>query len=218
MINLYSQTETSGTVCLYRIPENQTEQDGVVPLGRPVEGAEVHLLDEDLHQVAVGEVGELCVSGDRIAKGYLNDANLTAEKFIRVSIEHEVQKNSYRTGDLARYGANQTLLYCGRRDHRVKLRGYRIQLGEIESALSQHPVIHQAVVVMRGNAAGDDRLVAYAVTKDCPFPEAEQLRTFLAERLPEYMVPSVFVKLAELPLTPGGKVDRAALPSWPSCR
>jgi amino acid adenylation domain-containing protein len=218
MVNLYSQTETSGTVCLYRIPENPTEQDGVVPLGRPVEGAEVHLLDQDLRPVAVGEVGELCISGGRIAKGYLNDATLTAAKFIRITLGHEAQKSFYRTGDLARYGAHQALLYCGRRDHQVKVRGYRIQLGEIESALSQHTAIDQAVVVMRGNAAGEDRLVAYVVTRDCPLPEAEQLRTFLTERLPEYMVPSVFVDLAELPLMPGGKIDRAALPSPQSTR
>jgi len=218
MINLYSQTETSGTVCLYRIPESPTEQGGVVPLGHPVEGAEVHLLDEDLHPVALGEVGELCISGERIARGYLNDAALTAEKFVRISPEHGVQKTFYRTGDLARYGVNQTLLYCGRRDHRVKLRGYRIQLGEIESALGQHSAIRQAVVVMRGDAAGNDRLVAYAVTRDCLFPGVEQFSAFLTERLPGYMVPSAFVELAELPLTPSGKVDRAALPSPQSTR
>jgi amino acid adenylation domain-containing protein len=218
MVNLYSQTETSGTVCLYIIPENSTEQEGIVPLGRPVEGAEVHLLDEDLHPVASGEVGELCISGERIARGYLNDAALTAEKFVRISLEHEAQKTFYRTGDLARYGAHQTLLYCGRRDHQVKLHGYRIQLGEIESALGQHTAIRQVVVVMRRAAAGGDRLVAYAVTRGCRFPGVEQLRAFLTERLPEYMVPSVFVELAELPLTASGKIDRAALPPPQSTR
>jgi amino acid adenylation domain-containing protein len=213
MINLYSQTETSGTVCLYRIPKSPTEQDGVVPLGRPLEGAEVHLLDEDLRTVTSGEVGELCILGERIARGYLNDAAQTAEKFVRISLEHEAQKTFYRTGDLARYGVNQTLLYCGRRDHQVKLHGYRIQLGEIESALGQHAAIQQAVVVMQADTAGDNRLVAYAVTMDCPLPTIEQLRAFLTEKIPGYMVPSVFVELTELPLTPSGKVDRAALPS-----
>jgi len=218
MINLYSQTETSGTVCLYRIPESPTERDGLVPLGCPVEGAQVRLLDEDLQPVACGDVGELCVSGERLARGYLNDTVLTAEKFVRIPLEHETQKMFYRTGDLARYGAHQTLLYCGRRDHQVKLHGYRIQLGEIESALGQHTAIHQAVVVMRTDAAGNDGLIAYAVTGDCPLPEVEQLRAFLTERLPEYMVPSVFVELAELPLTASGKVDREALPAPRSAR
>ena len=212
MVNLYSQTETSGTVCLYRIPENPTEQDGVVPLGRPVEGADVYLLGGDMRPVVAGVVGELCISGGRIAKGYLNDPALTAEKFVRIAPGHEAKTTVYRTGDLARYGEHQTLLYCGRRDHQVKLRGYRIQLGEIESALSQHPAIHQAVVVVREDAAGDDRLVAYAVSGDSRSPEVEQLRAFLAERLPDYMIPSVFVWLVELPRTASGKVDRSALP------
>jgi len=212
IVNLYSQTETSGTVCLYRIPENPTEPDGVVPLGRPVEGAEVHLLGDDLQPVVAGSVGELCISGRRIAKGYLNDTALTAEKFVRIAAGHEAPKTVYRTGDLARYGAHQTLSYCGRRDHQVKLRGYRIQLAEIESALAQHPAIRQVVVVMGEDAAGDDRLVAYAATGDSQLPEVERLRAFLAESLPDYMIPSVFVGLADLPRTVGGKVDRAVLP------
>jgi len=218
MINLYSQTETSGTVCLYRIPENLTEREGMVPLGSPVEGAEIHLLDEDLHPVSLGEVGELCVSGGRIAIGYLNDAALTAEKFVRLELEHNTQKIFYRTGDLVRYSENQILLYHGRRDHQVKLRGYRIQLGEIESALRQHTAIDHAVVVMRNNPAGDDRLVAYIVTNDGSLPEIDQLRSFLAENLPDHMVPSVFVELAEMPLTASGKVDRSSLPSPNSTR
>ena len=218
MINLYSQTETSGTVCLFRIPENPAEQDGIVPLGRPLDDAEVHLLDESLCPVASGEVGELCVSGERIARGYLNDAILTAEKFVHISHGYKGSTMFYRTGDLARYDAHQTLLYCGRRDHQVKLHGYRIQLGEIESSLGEHAAIHQAVVVLRQNAVGDDRLVAYAVTRNCPLPEVEQLRAFMAQRLPDYMLPSAFVELAELPLTPSGKVDRAALPSPQSSR
>lgn len=218
MINLYSQTETSGTVSLYRIPENPTEQDGNVPLGYPVEGAVICLLDDDLQPVASGEVGELCVAGGRIAKGYLNDAALTAGKFVRVKLEHDGQRVFYRTGDMARYGKNHMLLYSGRRDNQVKLRGYRIQLGEIESTLCQHTAIENAVVVMRVDAAGDDRLVAYTVTRDTSLPNVEHLRSFLAERLPEYMVPSVFVGLADLPLTQSGKVDRAALPSPLSSR
>lgn len=211
MINLYSQTETSGTVCICRIMERPAEQDGIVPLGHSVGGVEVHLLDENLCPVESGEIGELCVAGDRIAKGYLNDSHLTLQKFKHLALSPGVQTTLYRTGDLACCHSDGTLLFCGRRDNQVKLRGFRIQLGEIESVLRKHAAIQQAIVVMQTDETGDERLVAYVVTRNCPLPEVEQLRAFLKERLPDYMIPAGFVELTELPLTPSGKPDRMVL-------
>jgi len=213
IINLYSQTETSGTVCLYRILGDIKERDGVVPLGRAVQGADVQLLDEYLQPVADGETGELCVSGCRIASGYLNDAALTAGKFVSITGGSGAGKLYYRTGDLARYGQDRVLLYGGRKDHQVKLRGYRVQLGEIETALARHPAIRQAVVVKRTDSDGQGSLVAYAVSGRGTFPAHERLREYLGDLLPAYMVPSVFVELDAFPLTASGKVDRSLLPT-----
>jgi acyl carrier protein len=153
-----------------------------------------------------------------LAHGYLNRPALTAEKFISDPFSSAPGARLYRTGDLVRYREDGTLEFAGRLDHQVKVRGFRIELGEVEAALSRHESVHAAVVVAREERPGEQRLVAYVVGKENPLPSASQWRAFLIQRLPEYMIPSVFVSLESLPLLPNGKVNRRALPVPDSSR
>ena len=163
--------------------------------------------------VPIGVAGEIYIGGDGLARGYLNQPELTAEKFIHHSFEGEPVQRLYRTGDLARYLADGNIEFLGRIDNQVKLRGYRIELGEVETVLGQHPMVQSSVVVVREDTPGDKRLVAYVVAPPKKSFEAAEIRNYLKQKLPEYMIPSAFVLLDELPLTPNGKVDRKALPS-----
>ncbi|HKX28592.1 MAG TPA: amino acid adenylation domain-containing protein [Blastocatellia bacterium] len=184
----------------------------MVPIGRPIANAEAYVLDRWLEPVPVGAAGELYLGGPGIGRGYLRRPELTAERFIPHLFSSEPGARLYRTGDLVRYRPDGNLEFLGRRDDQIKLRGYRIELGEIERVLDQHPKIRGAAVVVREDDPGRKRLVAYLVMEAESAEELKGLRTYLKERLPDYMVPSSVVRLDKMPLTPNGKLDRKALP------
>ena len=210
--NMYGPTETTIWSTIHRVESG----DGPVPIGRPIGNSQVYLLGRYGEPVPVGVIGELCIGGAGVALGYLNRPELTDERFIDNPLAGPGAElpagKLYRTGDLARYLANGTLVCLGRVDQQVKMRGFRIELGEIETLLEQLVEVRQAVVVVREDRPGDQRLVAYLVLA----PESEvatrDLLGRLRDHLPDYMVPSIGVALENLPLTPNGKVDRKALP------
>jgi amino acid adenylation domain-containing protein/non-ribosomal peptide synthase protein (TIGR01720 family) len=220
ILNHYGPTETTVGVLTYPVHERMRDKSETVPLGRAIANTQVYILDHYLQPVPIGVPGELYIGGDSVARGYLNQPQLTAEKFI--TIEHlggqdVYPTRVYKTGDLARYLPDGNIEFLGRIDHQVKIRGFRIELGEIESVLSQHPAIRETVVLAREDELANKRLVAYIVGSQ-ELALISELRDFLKEKLPEYMVPSVFVQLKALPLTPNGKVDRQALPAPDSIR
>ncbi|WP_329571773.1 non-ribosomal peptide synthetase [Kitasatospora sp. NBC_01266] len=189
---------------------------GFVPIGRPVANTEVILVDRDGHPVPVGVPGEILISCPGLARGYLNQPELTAEKFTEYHLDG-VARRVYRTGDLAKWHPDGQLEFVGRADNQVKLRGYRIELGEIEAALADHPQVDAAIVLLREDTPGDHRIVAYLIGAD-GVPGTGELRTHLQRTLPDYMVPAVFVALERFPLNPNGKIDRRALPAPDSHR
>ncbi|MBW4498234.1 MAG: amino acid adenylation domain-containing protein [Scytonema hyalinum WJT4-NPBG1] len=213
LINMYGQTETSGTVAVYPIPAQQDERVKIVPLGRPIANTQIYLLDSHLQPVPIGVVGELHIGGGGPARGYLNARELTAEKFIPNPFSQQERARLYKTGDLARYLQDGNIEFIGRSDYQVQIRGFRIELGEIEAVLSQHPSVLQTVVIAREDGSGEKRLVAYVVSNEGPALSVSDLRRFLREKLPEYMVPFAFMLLEALPLTPSGKVNRSVLPA-----
>jgi acyl carrier protein len=186
---------------------------GELPIGRPIANTQVYILDQQLQPVAIGVPGELHIGGAGLARGYLNRPELTEEKFIPNSFSNHPDARLYKTGDLVRYLSDGNIEYIGRIDNQVKIRGFRVELGEIEAVLVQHPAVQQAVVLAREYIPGDKRLVAYVILnpKQASTTSSE-LRSFLKERLPNYMVPSAFVMLEALPMTPNGKVNHRALP------
>jgi amino acid adenylation domain-containing protein len=185
----------------------------LVPIGRPIDNTQVYVLAERLEPAPIGVPGELYIGGVGLARGYLNRPELTAERFIPNPFSQQPGARLYKTGDLVRYRTDGNIDYLGRLDYQVKIRGYRIELGEIEAVLAQHPAVRETVVLVREDVPDDKRLVAYLVTDEKPAPTISELRSFLQEKLPEYMLPSAFVMLDALPLTPVGKVDRRALPA-----
>ncbi len=184
----------------------------VVGIGRRLPNKQIYVLDSYLQPVPVGVPGELYIGG-KLARGYLNRPELTAEKFISNPFSREPGVRLYRTGDLARYLPDGNLEFLGRGDQQVKIRGVRVELGEVEAVLVQHAAVQEAVVLAWEDASGDKRLAAYVVADRHPLPSIPELRSFVQERLPHYMVPSAFVLLDALPLTPHGKLDRHALPA-----
>jgi amino acid adenylation domain-containing protein len=213
LINGYGPTENTTFTCCYGMSEPQ-ELTGSVPIGRPVTNTQVYILDQYLEQVVPGVTGELYTGGDGLARGYYNRPELTAERFIPNSFSVEAGARLYRTGDLVRYRAGGEIEYLGRSDDQVKVRGFRIELGEIEAALSQHPSVREALVIAREDGIGEKRLVAYLVlTEDGGAQSISELREYLKKQLPEYMLPTAFVLLSEMPLTPNGKINRRALPA-----
>jgi amino acid adenylation domain-containing protein len=207
--NMYGPTETTIWSTVHEIEEDQR----IVLVGRPIANTQIFILDRLLQPVPIGVAGELHIGGDGLARGYLGRPELTAEKFISSPFSEDSTARLYKTGDLARYRPNGDIELLGRIDHQVKIRGFRIELGEIEAALRQHPGVNETVVVNREDLTGDTRLVAYIVPAQLQGPETGELRRFLRDKLPEYMVPSTFVMLAKMPLTPNGKVNRRALPA-----
>ena len=208
--NLYGPTEATVDVTSWRC---DPRGEAIVPIGRPVANTQLYLLDARLRPLPVGAPGELYIGGAQVARGYLNRPDLTTERF--VNSPFRPGERMYRTGDLARYRPDGTVEYLGRNDSQVKIRGNRIELGEIEAALAAHPGVANVVVLARANSdAGDERiLVAYVVAADDPGPRLAELRAHLTTRVPTYMVPSAFVMLEALPLTPSGKIDRRTLPA-----
>ncbi|PYV69588.1 MAG: non-ribosomal peptide synthetase, partial [Acidobacteria bacterium] len=181
--------------------------------GRPIANDHVYILDQYLRPVAVGVPGELCIGGTGIAKGYLNQPQQTGERFVKDPFSNDANARLYRTGDLARFLPDGNVEFLGRIDQQVKIRGFRVEPAEIETVLKKHPGVQQVVVVPQEDKAGDKRLVAYLIASKKPVPSTEELRSFLDDRLPEYMIPWAFVNLETLPLTRNGKVDASALPS-----
>jgi amino acid adenylation domain-containing protein/FkbH-like protein/non-ribosomal peptide synthase protein (TIGR01720 family) len=210
LFNLYGPTEAAVDVTHWTCRRNDARN--FVPIGYPIANIQIHILDKKLKHAPVGIPGELHIGGIGAARGYLNRAELTAEKFVDDPFRHAPNARLYKTGDLARYLASGEVEYLGRIDHQVKIRGLRIELGEIEAALSEHPAVRDVAVVARGDDAGSKRLVAYLVAAS-PAPEITALREYLKQTLPEYMVPSIFVFLEKMPLTISGKIDRKALPA-----
>jgi amino acid adenylation domain-containing protein len=205
--NLYGPTETTIWSAVHRVDRTEA----VAPLGQPIANTRVYVLDADLRPVPVGVAGELYIGGAGVTRGYRNRPDLTAERFVPDPFAPEPGARLYRTGDLTRWRADGVIEFLGRTDHQVKVRGFRIELPEIEGALLGLSAIKAAAVLPRENASGDVQLVAYVVFGPGPEPTVTEMRAALRDRLPGYMVPSSFVILDELPLTPNGKLDRKAL-------
>ncbi|WP_435870123.1 amino acid adenylation domain-containing protein [Eleftheria terrae] len=211
LVNGYGPTETTVFATTWEIRELDAQARGV-PIGRPIANTSIYLLDGQGEPVPVGATGEICIGGDGVTLGYLNQPELTAERFVRDPFSSRPGARMYKSGDLGRWRADGVLEFVGRNDHQVKIRGFRIELGEIEARLVQHPGVREAVVLVRQDEPGAKRLVAYVIPAGEAVPEAEALRSHLSQQLPEYMVPAAYVVLQQLPLTINGKLDRQALP------
>ncbi|NJM65766.1 MAG: amino acid adenylation domain-containing protein [Acaryochloris sp. RU_4_1] len=226
LINMFGQTETSGIVAVYLIPQTLDAGMSVVPLGQPIANTQLYLLDLFLQPVPLGVTGELYVGGSGVGQGYLNQPELTEARFIPDPFGTAGGDRLYKTGDLARYRGDGTLEFVSRIDNQVKLRGFRIELGEIEAVLVQHSLVQEAAVVLRGEDPEQAYLAAYVVrpSPPAPLPERERgdgtlrsseiadISAWLRSHLPDYMVPATIVALDALPLTPNGKLDRPSLP------
>jgi natural product biosynthesis luciferase-like monooxygenase protein len=210
VLNMYGPTETTIWSSTHRL---EGPVNGSVPLGTPIANTQFYVVDDHMQPLPAGVPGELVIGGHGVGRGYLNHDELTAARFVVNRFTGGGSGRLYRTGDLARWGEDGTLEFLGRIDNQVKVRGYRIELGEIETTLGQHPGVRQAVVVAREDVPGDKRLVGYVVTEPGASPSLNELRQFLERLLPDFMVPSSFVVLDELPLTPNKKVNRRALPT-----
>jgi aspartate racemase len=210
LVNGYGPTEGTTFTCCHTI-RHEDAQATAIPLGRPIANTQVYVLDENREPVAIREAGELCVGGDGLARGYLHQPELTAERFIANPFSNDPTSKLYRTGDRVRYRGDGTIEFLGRIDDQVKISGYRVEPGEIESVMRQHPEVKDAAVVARQNGAGAKKLLAYVVPRNGHY-SAQQLQAYLEQKLPAYMLPSALVRMDALPLSPNGKLDRNALP------
>ncbi|HEY6121541.1 MAG TPA: amino acid adenylation domain-containing protein [Pyrinomonadaceae bacterium] len=208
LLNLYGSSEVAADVTCYEVGDTSCLSS--VPIGKPIANTQIYILDAGLQPAPIGAIGEIYVGGEGLARGYLNQPDLTGEKFVP-DLFNPRNGRLFRTGDLGRYLADGNIEYHGRRDHQVKVRGFRIELGEIETAIKSNPAIRQAVAIARDDGRGGKQLVAYLVAEATP-PTINEVRSFLRRKLPDYMVPSAFVMLDSLPLNSSGKVDRLALP------
>jgi len=209
VFNLYGPSEdtTYSTAALMA-----NDSDAAPTIGRPIANTQIYLLDSQLEPVAIGATAELYIGGDGLARGYLGRAGMTADRFIPDRFSAKTGARLYRTGDLARYRDNGEIEFLGRKDNQVKIRGYRIELGEIEAVLSKHPAILDTVVCARDDSREHKKLVAFVVYESNQNASAAELRSFLKSRLPDHLVPTIFIPLAAMPALPNGKIDRNALP------
>jgi len=215
LLNMYGPTETTIWSSTHRVVK---EAGPVASIGTPFSRTRFYVVDSKLRPVPVGVPGELYIGGAGVVRGYLARPELTAERFVPDPFSREPGARLYRTGDRARWRGDGTVEFLGRVDHQLKVRGFRIEAGEIEAVLAAQPPVREAVVVAREDEPGDVRLVAYVVARDGQAVDAAALRDAVAQRLPEHMVPSLLVELPALPLTPNGKVDRKALPAPTAAR
>ena len=223
--NHYGPTETH-VVTAFTLEDSPDTWPALPPIGHPIANTQVYVLDAHMQPVPIGVPGELYLGGHGLARGYLRRPELTAERFVRDPFSRRPDARLYRTGDVARYRPDGNIEFLGRRDDQIKMRGFRIELGEIETTLAEHPAVRQTAVLARDDLlqgpsatpGAERRLVAYVVAKEMPAPPVSELRSFLRDKLPEYMLPSVFVFLDAFPLTPSGKINRRALPAPDSTR
>jgi len=211
VFNLYGPSEDTTYSTFALVP--RAHQGGAAPIGKPIANSQVYVLDDWMHVVPVGVVGQLYVAGAGLARGYLNRPGLTAESFIPDPFSASAGGRLYRTGDLVKWSADGNLEFLGRADHQVKIRGFRIELGEIEAVLAQHAEVENAVALAREDGSGEKRLTAYVVARGKQEESARTLREYLKGKLPDHLWPAYYVFLDRLPLTENGKVDRKALPN-----
>ena len=214
VLNHYGPTEATVGCCTFAVRDNDVSPwaPATVPIGRPISNDEVYILDQRLQPLPIGVAGELCIGGTGLAQGYLNQPQQTAERFIPHPFSKDPTARIYRTGDLARFLPDANVEFLGRIDHQVKIRGFRVEPAEVEAVLRQHPSVKQSVILPYEDQSGEKRLAAYVVLAKKQ-TKIEDLRVFLKEKLPEYMIPTAFVALEFLPLTANGKIDLRALPS-----
>ncbi|KEK19799.1 hypothetical protein BAGA_05230, partial [Bacillus gaemokensis] len=205
LVNNYGPTENTVVTTAYKIEKQVIN----IPIGKPIANSKIYIVDRCGNLAPIGIAGELCITGESLARGYLNQPELTAEKFVDNPFESGTKM--YKTGDVAKWLPDGNIVFMGRIDHQVKIRGYRIELGEVESALQKVELVRESIVVARENEGGVKRLCAYFVGDESL--TVRQLREAMSQELPEYMIPSYFVQLAHMPLTPNGKIDRKALPA-----
>jgi amino acid adenylation domain-containing protein len=213
MLNLYGSSEVAADVTYCDISTLDLETVGSVPIGRPIANTQIYLLDPDGRPVPIGVPGEMYVGGANLARGYFQRPDLTKERFVQSPFCTDPEARLFRTGDRARYLNDGTIEYIGRVDNQVKIRGARVEPGEVETVLAGHPELREAVVAAREDRSGAQRLIAYYVPAEGTVPGTPELRAFLRDRLPEYMVPTAYVSLDAMPRTPNGKLDRRALPA-----
>ncbi len=213
LLNAYGPTETTITATIFDIGAAREQLLENIPIGRPLPHRKIYILDEAGIPVPPGVAGELYIGGDLLARGYLNRPGLTSERFIADPFSEQLHARLYKTGDLARCLPDGNIEFLGRADQQVKIRGFRIELGEIEAVLSQHPAVNEAAVIAHEDATSDKHLVAYVALQKGQPATVEDLKSYISQRLPAYMVPSTFMLLEALPLMSNGKVDRRALPA-----
>jgi len=211
--NSYGPTETAIYSVVRNLTMEETDGDGYVPIGRPLDNTTLYVLNKLLVPVPVGIPGELYIGGDGLSSGYLNLPAMTDERFIPNPFGKEPNEKIYKTGDLVQYFGDGNLVFLNRVDSQVKIRGFRIELGEIESAIAQYPAIKDKVVIVREDIPGDKKLVGYIIPEDTAVPDLQELRNFLKSKLPDYMVPVSFMVMEQFPVTLNGKVDRKLLPA-----
>ncbi|HXC68478.1 MAG TPA: non-ribosomal peptide synthetase, partial [Pyrinomonadaceae bacterium] len=211
LINMYGITETTVHVTYHCMTEGDVAHAASSVVGRPIPDLQVHILDERLQPMPVGLAGQMYVAGTGLARGYLNRPSLTAERFIPNPFSTSGDR-LYQTGDKARYREDGTIEYLGRVDQQVKIRGFRVELGEIEAALREHAAVAQCAVIVREDNADEKRIVAYVVPQGTDSVPVDELRECLKQKLPDYMLPTAFITIPEIPLTQNGKLDVKALP------
>ncbi len=218
LFNTYGPTEATIVTTWFDLTDFAivSHSQGGLPIGKPVPNAQVYVLDTCIQPVPIGIIGELFIGGTGLARGYLNQPKLTDERFIPNPFNSASGMRLYKTGDRVRFLPDGNLEFMGRQDHQVKIRGFRVELNEVEAAISRHPSIREIVVMVREDTPDDKRLVAYIVLMDVnKRPGADDLRSFLKQKLPDYMIPAAYVILEQFPMSPNGKIDRKSLPTPP---